>query len=125
MACRGISQITAFAPKAAIIPAFDQLRSLSRNGLLPIISKKSGTSLSALTEQLYSWYSSGVLKFSTSPIKMVFVKRRKPLTETALEKITATMDAKNTFRLENATKLIDLISSDLPIDQGVRDYLGI
>lgn len=56
---------------------------------------------------------------------MVFVKRRKPLTETALEKITATMDAKNTFRLENATKLIDLISSDLPIDQGVRDYLGI
>ncbi len=125
VACRGISQITAFEPKAGTMQTFDQLRSLSKNGLLPIISKKSGNSLSALTERLFSWYSSSMLKFSTSPSKMVFLKRRKPLTETALEKITATLDAKKAFRLENATKLIGLISSDIPLDQGVRNHLGI
>jgi hypothetical protein len=56
---------------------------------------------------------------------MVFLKRRKPLTETALEKITASLEAKKDYRLENAAKLINLISSDIPLDQGVCNHLGI
>jgi ATP-dependent DNA helicase RecQ len=125
VACRGISQITAFESKAGTLPEFDHLRSVSKNGLLPIISQKSGISLPVLTEKLFSWYSSGAVKFSTSPGKMVFLKRRKPLTETALEKITATLEAKKDYRLENAAKLINLISSDIPLDQGVCNHLGI
>lgn len=125
VACRGISQITAFQPKASPFPAFDHLRALSKNGLLPIISQKSGSSLPSLTEQLFSWYSTGAIKFSTSPGKMVFLKRRKRLTETALKKITASLGKKKTYRLDNATKLIDLITSDTPLDQGVRDHLAI
>lgn len=125
VACRGISQITAFEPKAGTLPEFDHLRSVSKNGLLPIISQKSGISLPVLTEKLFSWYSSGAVKFSTSPGKMVFLKRRKPLTETALEKITASLEAKKDYRLENAAKLINLISSDIPLDQGVCNHLGI
>ena len=61
----------------------------------------------------------------SSPIKTLFLQRRNPLSETIIGTLTASLEDKKTYRLGNANKLIDLISSTSSLEKGIRDHLGI
>ena len=125
VACRGVAQLTAFQPKTAPFPAFDALRAMTKLGLIQLVSRKADVPIQTLTDQLFSWFSADELKFTTSPTKMIFVNRRNALTAETLEEITAELEEKKASRLDNAAKLIDLISSNAPLDKGVRTHLAI
>jgi hypothetical protein len=76
-------------------------------------------------DQLFTWYSAEELKLANSPIKMLFLQRRAALTEAITQSLTTGLEVKKNCRLENANKLIDLISSKTPLVKGVRDHLAI
>jgi ATP-dependent DNA helicase RecQ len=124
VACRGLARISDFQPTSSL-PAFDQFRSLTRLGLAIPVSRMANVSLNSLMDQLFTWYSAEELKLATSPIKMLFLQRRAALTEAITQSLTTALEVKKTCRLENANKLIDLISSNAPLAKGIRDHLAI
>jgi ATP-dependent DNA helicase RecQ len=121
---RGLRSVQDFAPGSAP-PRFAEYASASRLGLTRIISMKTGASLQEIMSDLFTWFSEGRLKLARAPGKMLFVQKRKPLTDNVLAEIEASIADKKEYRLRGLEKFVAMIKSPGPPEHTIKAHLGI
>lgn len=82
-------------------------------------------SITEVTNNIYKWYTDGILKLTTVPIKSIFYECVKELNEDDIKEIEADFERKKCSRLIAFRQLIQFIESGQDPAVGISQHLGI
>lgn len=122
---KGIGRINCFVENGLKIPGFQKYKDATTIGSVLAISTKVKKDVSAVMNDLYTWYYENKIKIKTAPEKVVFYKEDNNLTGAIIETIADDFKNKREERFRNFDELIKIIESDNKPDKAIADYLGI